>query len=150
MNIADIGSAIADLFGKVEAPIGYVDLQRSTFLRQAGTGKLPLAVTTWVGTRDLTYGFGRREGIAGYVTTIYFPKAKDDATTDATLQAWHDVLIDALLGNLQLDQWATANGVDGAYVRSITPGEAQLGEPYLAALEVAIEVHFEHAVARSA
>lgn len=152
MNIAAIGSAIATLFSTLTPPTGYVAIQKSTYLRQSGVGKLPLAVTSWDATRDLTYGFGRREGIAEFTTTVYFPQAKDEPTTDATLQAWHDVVIDATLGQLQLDQWGGAlnNGVRGAYVRSVTPGEKQLGESYYAALEVTIEVDFEHAITVSA
>ena len=150
MDIAAIGSAIATMFGALTPPTGYSAIQKSTYLRQSGAGKLPLAVTSWVNTRDIQYGFGRREGMADFTTTIYFPKSKDEATTDATLQEWHDVLIDALLGQLQLDQWGSPNGVRGAYVRSVTPGEEQLGEPYYAALQVAIEVDFEHAITISA
>ena len=146
MIIKDIGEAIASLFSDLAAPIGYTDIQKSTYLRQGGVGKLPMAVTSWTKTRDLTYGFGRREGIADFVTILYFPQGKDAATTDAMLQAWHDVVIDVTLGKLQLDEWGTANGVRGAYVRSVTPGEEQLGEPNYAALEVVIEVDFEHAV----
>jgi len=145
MNIAHVGAAIATLFTNLVPPTGYVAIQTSTYLRQGSAGKLPLAVTSWVNTRDITYGFGRREGIADFTTTIYFPKAKDEATTDAMLQAWHDKVIDALLGQLQLAEWNTSNGVRGAYVRSVTPGEELLGETY-AALEVVIEVDFEHAI----
>jgi len=150
MDIADIGSAIAELFEDVTPPTGYTAIQKSTHLRQSAAGKLPLAVTSWAATRDITYGFGRREGIADFTTTVYFPKAKDEATTDEMLQVWHDRLIDALLGQLQLDEWGTSNGVRGAYVRSVTPGEEQLGEPYYAAIEVVIEVDFEHAVSMTA
>lgn len=146
MDIAAIGAAISDLFADLDPPDGSIAIQNATHLRQSGAGKLPLAVTSWVGTRDVTYGFGRREGIADFTTTVYFPKAKDEPTTDAMLQAWHDVVIDATLPRLQLDEWGTSNGVRGAYVRSVTPGEEQLGEPYYAALEVAIEVDFEHAI----
>lgn len=149
MDIAAIGSAIATLFQNLVPPTGYTAIQKSTHLRQSGVGKTPLAVTSHVGTRDLTYGFGRREGLADFTTTLYLPKAGDEETTDAMLQAWHDVVIDATLPKLQLDQWGTSNGVRGAYVRSVTPGEEQLGEPFYAALEVAIEVDFEHAIAVS-
>jgi hypothetical protein len=145
MNIANIGEAIAYLFSTLVPPTGYVAIQKSTYLRQVGAGKLPIAVTAWTGTRDIEYGFGRREGKADFTTTIYFPAAKDEETTDATLQAWHDVVIDALLGQLQLDEWNTTNGVRGAYVRSVTPGEALLGETR-PALEVVTEVDFEHAI----
>lgn len=146
MDIADIGSAIATLFGNLTPPTGYTAIQKSTHRRQSAAGKLPLAVTSWVTTRDLEYGFGRREGVADFTTTIYFPMAKDDEASDTMLQAWHDVVIDATLPNLQLDEWGTENGVRGAYVRSVTPGASQLGEPYYAALEVAISVDFEHAI----
>jgi hypothetical protein len=146
MDIADIAAAIATRFGNLTPPTGYVAIQKSTPKRQSTVGKLPIAETAWASTHDLTYGFGRREGVADFTTTVLFPKAKDEPTTDAMLQAWHDVLIDALLGQVQLGEWGTSNGVRGAYVRSVTPGEDQRGEPYLAALLVTIEVDFEHAI----
>jgi hypothetical protein len=150
MDIAAIGQAVAVLFADLDPPEGYLAIQKSTHRRQMGAGKLPLAVTAWDGTRDLEYGFGRREGKVDLTTTIYFPVTADAESTDAMLQAWHDVVIDALLGQLQLGQWAAPNGVRGAYVRSVRPGAEQLGEPYYAVLKVAIEVDFEHGVDVSA
>lgn len=150
MDIAAIGSAISTLFGALTPPTGYTAIQVSTYKRRNKLGKIPAAVTVWFNTRDLEYGFGRREGIADFTTTLYFPKSGDEGKDDETLQAWHDVLIDALLGQLQLGQWGTTNGVRGAYVRSVTPGEEQLGEPYYNVIEVVIEVDFEHAITISA
>lgn len=146
MDIADIGAAIATAFGSLTPPSGYTAIQKSTYKRPQALGKLPAAVTAWDGTRDLSYGFGRREGVADFTTTVYFPQVGDEEAVDAMLQAWHDVVINALLGEVQLGEWGTTNGVRGAYVRAVSPGEGRLGEPYYAALEVTIEVDFEHAI----
>jgi len=146
MNVADIGSAIATRFAAVVAPTNYTAIQKSTSQRQKGAGKLPMVVVTWMGTRDLEYGYGRRKGVADFSARFYYSQAADDAATDAALQAWHDKLVDALLGQIMLGEAATANGVTGAYVRAVIPGEAKLGEPNYAVLQVAVEVEFTHAV----
>lgn len=149
MDIADIGAAIALRFKNLTPPTGYKAIQFSTHRRQLGLGKLPAAVTSWVATRDLNIAFYERWGFADFTTTLYFEKGKAE-DDDATLQAWHDVVVDALVGQIQLGEWGAPNGVDDAQVRSVTPGEEQLGEPYYAALEVVIEVRFKHPVAAAA
>ena len=151
MDIAAIGSAIATRFSSASltAPSGYTTVQKSTSKRVWNPGKLPMVVVSWVGLRDLTYGYGHREGVADFVATFYYSKAADDEATDAALQAWSDVLVDRLLGQIQLGEGGTPNEVRGAYVRSVTPGQERLGDAELAVLEIAIEVEFEHDVSGS-
>jgi len=148
MDIAAIGSAIATRFssGSLTAPSGYTTVQKSTSKRQKGPGKLPMVVVSWVGTRDITYGYGHRAGVADFEATFYYAKSADIEITDDGLQAWSDVLIDRLLGQIQLGEGDATNEVRGAYVRSITPGDERLGDAELAVLEIAIEVEFEHDV----
>ena len=148
MDIDAIGDAIATRFGSgsLTAPSGYTTVQLATNKRQKGTGKLPMVVVSWQGTRDLEYGNSRRKGVIDYSARFYYSKAADDEATDTGLQLWHDVLIDRLLGQLMLGQGATANGVTGAFVRAVIPGTAKLGEENYAVLEMPIEVGFTHAV----
>lgn len=149
MNITAIGSAISTLFAALTPPTGQAALQEVSSKRQLGLGKLPAVIVSWTNTRDITIGFGERRGVIDYTATLYLPKVSAEAD-DTALQAWHDVVIDVLLTQLQLNQWGSPNGVLGAEMRSVTPGEEQLGESYYAALECAIEVEFWHPVTVSA
>jgi len=149
MDVAAIGDGIADLFADLVPPAGYTAIQKVSSKRQLALGKLPAVVISWVTTRDVSVYNLRRWATVDYTATLYLPKI-DAEKDDAALQAWHDVVIDALLPRLQLDQWASPNGVYEATVVSVTPGEEQLGEPYYAALEAAIEVKTWHPVTVSA
>ena len=149
MNVADIGSAIATLFENLTPPTGYTAIQKATSKLQLSLGKLPAVIVAWGGTSDITYGFGERKAVVNYTATLYLPKI-DSTTDDTALQAWHDVVIDVLHPQVLLDLSGSPNEVQGAYVRDIQPGEAQVGEPYYAALEISIEVEVWHPVSLTA
>jgi hypothetical protein len=145
MDLKAVADAIADRFAGITPPPGYTKIQKASGQRQKGIGKLPVVMVRWDTTRDLTYGFGEREGFMDFTATLFVSKASDVAKTDAAIQAWHDALADALLGELQLDQWGAPNGVRGAYVRSLTPEYEALEEEW-ATIDVTIEVEFHHAI----
>ena len=146
METAPIGAAIATLFDDLTPPTGHTDIQSATSKRQTGAGKLPMVVVSWTGTRDFVIGFKERTGTVDYVATFYYSKQADNAATDDALQAWSDVLADALLGQIQLGEWAAPNGVNNALMTSVTPGIGQLGGESYAVLEMPIEVTFWHQV----
>jgi len=146
MDIAAIGSAIATRFAAVTAPTNYAAIQASTYLRQKGAGKAPFVITYFNGTRDLEYAYQRRSGVADYTAIFYYSKAADIEQTDTGLQAWHDKLLDALIGQLMLGQSGGTNGVTGAYMRAARLGESTLGGVDFAVIEMPIEVEFTHAV----
>ena len=149
MNIAAIGSAISDLFAALTPPSGYLALQKVSNVRQATLGKLPAVVVEWVDTRDIVIGFGERTAVVEYSAKLFLPKVSDEKDDEAQ-QAWHDVVIDALLLGVLLNEVGNANGIKDAQVQSVTPGEEQLGEPYYAALDVSIAVEVWHPVTVSA
>jgi hypothetical protein len=141
MDLKAVADAIADRFAGITPPPGYTKIQKASGQRQKGIGKLPVVMVRWDTTRDLTYGFGEREGFMDFTATLFVSKASDVAKTDAAIQAWHDALADALLGELKLDQ----PDVRGAYVRSLTPEYEALEEEW-ATIDVAIEVDFKQLI----
>ena len=102
-------------------------------------------VVSWDTTRDLVYWNEQRSGVIDFTGTFFYPKSAEAARTDAGLQAWADVLMDALLGKFQLGEGDTSNRISGAWVRSVSVDQESLGEGVeLAVLLVAIEVEFEN------
>lgn len=144
MDTATIGANIATRFDGATAPSGYPDLQLVTAKRQKGLGKLPALIVYFNGYRDLEYGHSRRKGVMSYSARFYYALGSDVADVDAGLQAWHDVLIDRLLGQLMLGEGA--NGVTGAYIRSSNLGVSPLGGNEYAVIDFGVDVEFTEEV----
>ena len=153
MDLADIASALATRYssGSLTAPTGYTTVQSSTHLLAEGGGKTPFVRILFDGLHDVELPVGRRrKGIARFIVRFHVDQASSLENVTTALYAWHDVLLDRTVGQLQLGEGATSNAVTGAYVSGTRFGLTTLGGAEYAVIELTVDVSFNHSVSAAA
>ena len=140
MDLAAVATQLAVRFGPtaITPPTGYDDVALSTHLLPQAIGTTPTVI---VFPPDITYNYptANRTGDATFPVRFYIAQTGDLSAATTAVYAWYSVLVDQLVGNVQLGQSST--GVTHALVMGSRIGHLTYADTEYLGIEFAVVVH---------
>lgn len=140
MNNQAIAQALAARFapGTMTVPSGLVDVVASTEVLPPAIGATP-TVLVFPPTERFSYSPGTRKSAQEWRVVFYLAQTGDVGAAITTLYQWHDVLIERLIGRVQLGQ-SGSGGVAHAELVGARTGRVTYNEAEYVGIELAIGV----------
>lgn len=145
MDLSAIAAAIALRFdpSTVTPPSGYDDIKLSTHRLPNAITETP-TVLVMATSGDFSYASMMRTGNLGFRVAFYYAPKEDLPRVMDALYAWFPVLVERLVGQVQLGQ--SANGVTHAVIGGYNVGWIRHADIEYAGIEFGVVVHLSEGV----
>lgn len=140
MNSQSIAQALAARFapGTMSVPSGLADVVDSTEVLPQAIGATP-TVLVFPPEETFSYSPGTRRSMQLWRVVFYMAQPGDIGATVTDLYLWRDVLVERLIGNVQLGQ-SGSGGVAHAELAGARTGRVTYNEAVYVGIELAINV----------